>query len=439
MAAREQIETKIHSAIDSVIQQVIDTDDSIARAVVGRNTTPQLAVNSSFLYRDSQALQTRQSHRRLTARLASNGRRVYSDGISILDTGTLRVHYRLIAADDASANVPLPTAVAQEIASIGDLVFLLIGTVKGLRPFVQAVDAATVKEIRLEPSAEADFRKATTGIYVIRKLLPVEDLLSQIHTDLLEQGGLSHKDGQNLAKAYDKMLDNVTTDVTVPRDRVLNPAQTILGQIAASLRRQTDEYRDALTVSRNAPEDRHALYEVLRIAYNFSADVLPLIYLFVSICDLKPLVFWCTVKQHWALYRAFSSLPWSALGRKESLAAYEKVISQARSYAFHHVLPFETTIEIDLSNLDVRAEKIRLFAPYGEREDRGVSIRDQKLADVLAEFSRAKERPVSTAFWQANLKVMEQACDLTKEILTTLLLIHEARRESPVTSPRVAR
>jgi hypothetical protein len=69
----------------------------------------------------------------------------------------------------------------------------------------------------------------------------------------------------------------------------------------------------------------------------------------------------------------------------------------------------------------------------------GVSIRDQKLADVLAEFSRAKERPVSTAFWQANLKVMEQACDLTKEILTTLLLIHEARRESPVTSPRVAR
>jgi hypothetical protein len=93
------------------------------------------------------------------------------------------------------------------------------------------------------------------------------------------------------------------------------------------------------------------------------------------------------------------------------------------------VLPFESTIEIDLSNLDVRADKIRLFSAFGEKQDRGLTIRDQKLADVLAEFSRAKNRPVSTAFWQANLNVMQQATGLADEMLTALILIHQAKRE----------
>jgi hypothetical protein len=429
MPARAQIEEKIRSAADSVIQQVIDTDDSIAGAVVGRNTNPYLAINGSFLYRDGQALKTLQSHRRLTARLTARGRRVSSDGISILDTGTLRSHYRIVSVETVAANVPLAAAVTQELASIGDLIFILIGKIKGLRPYSQAVESAAVKEIRLEPSATTDFRSPQANIFAIRKLLPVEDLLTAINNDLQQRGGLTSKDRQAVAKAYEKMLDSVTTEVEVPGDRVVNPAETILGTIAASVRTQTREYDRALQALHDSPEDRHALYEVLRIAYNFSTDVLPLIYLFVSICDLKPLVFWCTVKQHWALYRAFADLPWSALGRKESLEGYETVISQARSYAFHHVLPFESTIEIDLSGLDVRAERIRLFAPFGQRQDRGLTVKDQKLADVLTEFSRAKQRPVSAAFWQANLKVMRQATELTEQVLITLLLLHQARRE----------
>lgn len=435
MSARAQIESRIHSAIDSVIQQVADTDDSIARQIVGRNTNPSLCINSSFVYRDGQILKTRQSHRRLTARLAATGKRVYSDGISVLDDNTIKLHYRMLsAAEMGTATIPIATAVDQEVASIGDLVFILVGTVKGLRPYAQELDSDAVKEIRLDPSAQVDFHKIKPGVYAIRKLLPIEHLLGHIQTDLQERGGLAHKDGQDIAKAYDEMLDDVTTLVMVPTGKVLSPPETILGQIAASLRKQTDEYKSALIAFQNAPDDRHALYEVLRIAYNFSADVLPLIYLFVSVCDLKPLVFWCTLKQHWALYRAFVSLPWAALGGKGSLGEYERVISQARSYAFHHVFPFQTTIEVDLSNLDVHAEKIRLFAPHGQKEGRGLSVKDQKLADVLSAFSRAKERPVSSTFWQANLKVMEQACELTEHTLTALLLIHETRRESKATA-----
>jgi hypothetical protein len=146
------------------------------------------------------------------------------------------------------------------------------------------------------------------------------------------------------------------------------------------------------------------------------------------VCDLKPLVFWCTVKEQWALRQAFAALPWASLGRKEKLEEYRAIVSQARSHAFHHVLPFDTTVEVDLSTLDVRAETIRLFVPFGKKEGRGVHLKDQKLADVLAEFSRAKERPVSNTFWQANLAVMKAASKLAEEVLDTLVLIHDARR-----------
>lgn len=102
-------------------------------------------------------------------------------------------------------------------------------------------------------------------------------------------------------------------------------------------------------------------------------------------------------------------------------------MAQARNHAFHHILPFDSTVEVDLSNLDVRAEKIRLFAPYKEKES-GVSLRDQRLADVLAEFSRAKLRPVSKSFWQANLTVISQAAELSHQIFESLILIHNARK-----------
>ena len=178
-----------------------------------------------------------------------------------------------------------------------------------------------------------------------------------------------------------------------------------------SLQAQKDEYANALNALRQVDDNRHAVHEVLRIAYNFSTDVLPLMSLFMSICDLKPLVFWCTVDAQWALYAAFASLPWSALGRKESLYEYQGIVSEARNHAFHHVLPFDTTIEIDLLNLDVRAEKIRLFSPFGEKHGRGLRIQDQELA-MFFPSSRVQGRgPYRSDFGKITSELCRQrAC-----------------------------
>lgn len=428
-SATSQIETKIRVATDAVVQQIAATDDDIAGAVVGRNTNVHLVINSSFLYRDKQSVKTIQSPRRLVARLAASGKRVRSDDLLIVDDLMIRGHYKALFQQGAFTFTPLASAISQELASVGDLLFILIGTAKGLRPHTQTVKGTAIKELRLIPSQSgADVQQTEPGIYGIRRLLPLEELLARISQDLDQQGGTSAEDRRAIAEAYDTMLDAAITDVVVPTGKVLNPTDTILGQIVAALRNQTSDYRTAVTALRNASDDKQVINEILRIAYNFSTDVLPLISLFRSVCDLKPLMFWSTVKEQWGLYRAFASLPWAALGRKESVEEYQSIVSQARSYAFHHVLPFDSTVEVDLTDLDVRAQTIRLFVPFGQKQGRGVHLKDQKLADVLAEFSRAKQRPVSTIFWNANLNVMQEACHLAQQVLETLVLVHEARQ-----------
>jgi hypothetical protein len=331
-----------------------------------------------------------------------------------------------LSDEDAKGVVPLEKAVSQELGSLGDLIFVLVGTIKGLRPSAESVGGKTVSELRLTPSQRDEFEKIEEGIYSIKKIMPVEDLLAKIDQDLLEQAGLPSSDREKIATAYDQLLDNATTDVVVPSGRKINAAGTILGQITGSLRGQTEEYSAALKALDSSPQDERALNEVLRIAYNFTTDVMPLVYLFISVCDLKPIIFWCTVDAQWSLSSAFAALPWAALGRKEKLEEYQQIVSQARNHAFHHVLPFDSTVEMDVTELDVRAEKIRLFTPFGGKHEKGVRLKDQALAELFGEFSRAKWRPVSTVFWKANLKVMEAASDLAKAILDTLILLHSA-------------
>jgi hypothetical protein len=424
---RIEIENRIQAAAKATIEEIGKTDAELVEAIAHRNDL-HLIINSSFLYREKRAVKTLQSQRRLVAKVSVAGKHMQSESVAVTDGNALKVHYRLAAPQDIPEIVPLRDAVSQEISSVGDLIFVLIGTVKGLRPSAQSADADAVKELRLSPSLSGDFEKVDAGVYAIRKILPIEDLLERISSDLNPQGGLSAEDRRRVAKAYDALLDNATTDVVMQKGRAVRPKETTLGQIVDSLRSQTTEYRKALKLLQSSSSDRQALNEVLRIAYNFSTDVLPLLFLFMSMCDLKPLVFWCTVDKQWALYSAFASLPWSALGRKEKLDEYQAIVSEARNHAFHHVLPFDATVEVDLSGWDVRAERIRLFTPFGQKQGRGVRLKDQELADVFAEFSRARQRPVSNVFWEANLRVMEAACELSRAVLDTLLLIHAARK-----------
>jgi hypothetical protein len=421
-----EILKKIREAAEFTVAQMVDVDSSLAQTLEN-SPGSNLAINSSFLYRDKRSVKTVQSSRRVAVKVSKSGKKTRAETVSIFDGPPIKKHYRILSDEDAKELVPLEQAVSQEVASLGDLIFVLIGTIKGLRPSAEPVGGKIVSELRLTPSQGGEFEKIEEGVYSIKKIMPVEELLAKMDDDLSGQGGLPGSDREKIATAYDLLLDNATTDVVVPTGKKVSADGTILGQIAGSLRRQTEEYSAALKALDSSPKDEHALNEVLRIAYNFTTDVMPLVYLFMSICDLKPIIFWCTVDAQWSLSSAFTALPWAALGRKEKLEEYQQIVSQARNHAFHHVLPFDSTVEIDVSDLEVRAEKIRLFTPYGGKHEKGVRLKDHALADLFDEFSRAKWRPVSNVFWKANLKVMKAASDLAKAILDTLILLHHAK------------
>jgi hypothetical protein len=420
----------IRSSVSAAIKQICTEDDSIAAAIMGRETKPNLVLNSSFISRDKRSIPTTQASRRLVAQLASKGRQVLVDDLFVADDTAIRDNYKLIPPSDKFNRSFLDQAINQELEAMGDLIFVLVGKLAGLRQGSEAVGGKAVTELRLDPQLKSRIKRIDQSTYAVGSLVSVEDLLSQVDADLQSEGGFADAERTKVAEAYDRLLDVATADVVISTSRIQQPEETILGRIVDALKFQTGEYRIALQALVNGPDDKHALNEVLRIAYNFSSDVVPLLFLFVSICDLKPLVFWCTVGPQWAFRAALGNLPWLAMGKKEKLEDYRAIISRARDHAFHHILPFDATLEVDLSKFDVRAEKIRLFSPYGARGERGIYLKDQALAELFAEFSRSRQRPVSLVFWQANLRVMETACSLAGDVLHALICIHEVQRAS---------
>lgn len=90
--------------------------------------------------------------------------------------------------------------------------------------------------------------------------------------------------------------------------------------------------------------------DLLRIAYNFAGDALLVIRLLVSVCDLKPIVRWCSVDEWFRLADAFRSLPWSKVKEKPSLDSYQQTINAARNSAFHRLLRVDSTLRVQLFN-----------------------------------------------------------------------------------------
>ena len=120
-----------------------------------------------------------------------------------------------------------------------------------------------------------EFQRISAGVYAFKRIVPVEDLLAQIGRDLEIERALSQEDRQGIAKAYDSLLDDAVTEVIVPTDEAVSPSDTTLGKIVNSLNARAREYGAAVSELQCSPDDQRVLNEVLRIAYNFSTDVLP--------------------------------------------------------------------------------------------------------------------------------------------------------------------
>jgi hypothetical protein len=140
---------RIQQATRIVVQQMSQANDSIPQAVVGRDGGRQIVINSSFLSRDLRSsVRTTQSSRRLAAQLVVTGKQVGAATVGVMDDRPLKGHHKIIPSHDTKGFFKVEDAVAQELARVGNLLFVLVGAAVGLRPHKQQVQTKPVRELK---------------------------------------------------------------------------------------------------------------------------------------------------------------------------------------------------------------------------------------------------------------------------------------------------
>jgi hypothetical protein len=420
---REKIAGRVNSGLESLTEQASFKD-------LLTSSTPAegdlVLVNNSFIYRDT--VKTTKSPKYIAGRLSKDGT-VSSWGIVAWDH-PLNVDFKHLSVRSGNlpAVVDLDDAVNDELPTVGSVVFSLIGSV-GERPPTEVSLSAIFEVLRYDSTAVNQVARDGNAL-VINTLADPEGLWADVD-ELVRSEGASDNDVARLASQFGKALDDLREQT--PRLIHLNAGSqgplggSLLGQIASHMESQLNEYERALKTLGRDSSDRDAYNNILRISYNFASDAIDLVTLFVSICDLKPLVQWLTIAENFALAEAFRRLPFGvASTRKPSLKAYADVVGGARNHAFHDFFAFDRPFEVDLSGVTLRARRLLLFHAHRRAPEDAFDYEDRELVEVLRSFSRAPERSVSMDFWRRNFDVLKSAHRLTVGIGEALQLLWNA-------------
>lgn len=323
-------------------------------------------------------------------------------------------------------------AIETQIAALGDVVFFLIGEIWDDEIVRVSLNHSAFGSVTWDPAAPEAAR--VEGNEIVVRRTDDEELVWRAVLDHFTANGQSEPEGLRdaVGVALDKLQDQARARVTIPT--TTPPRNGITDAILAVLREQRDEYAEAVTACINSRESSEEtstrLNDVLRIAYNFSSDAAGFIRLIVSVCDVKPIVLWGTIAEHYALSEAFHSLPWSRSTNKASLKNYHQVIADARNSAFHNLFPFRKTLRVTLPDGALGTPELRIFSEHTKKKENQLTYQDKALVDILIEFTRARERRVALSFWQRNLDVMDATIQLferTNEFLKVLLPFRAAQ------------
>lgn len=365
-------------------------------------------VNNSFVFRDVKttksesylAFRAEEGEPVTLAPVIANGIRMNSD------------FKRFSASSSLPSINDLHTTVEAQVKRLGELVFLLIGEVDDSIVTSVGIDASGYREVVWDPTISELVHVEDDRIVV--KSTDDEEVIWQATEDHFRKGGEDPPDALRgaLGVALDKLQDQAAARVCIPSAGTV-ASEGITDSILTVLGEQRKEYAQAVATIRHADESgRRATNDVLRLAYNFSSDAAGYLRLIVSVCDLKPVVLWATIAEHYALSQAFNRLPWARSNRKASLKSYQQAIADARNSAFHNLFPFRKTLHVGLSDGALGEPELRIFSEHAKKKENDLIYRDKELVDVLVGFTRARERRVPIAFWEKNLEVMDTTMKL---------------------------
>lgn len=380
-------------------------------------------VNNSFVYRD---VKTTKSKRYMAFRATGESKLsispfIVTSSLQILDLKLLKAK---------SGNLPkllsMAHAANEEIHNIGSLIFILIGKVEDNVVLRTNLGHSAFDELVWDPSvkhnAQIDGRKV-----VVRDTYDEEAIFTEVVSHYQTRGeeipgGLR----EAIGVAIDNLQDQAVANLKLPSG-VLPSGTNMTDDIVKVLLEQKESYDKALEKCEGDPSKDAASYnEILRISYNFASDASTLLRLIVSICDLKPIVLWGTISEHYSLSEAFRNLPWTRSRKKPSLNNYISTIGDARNSAFHDLFPFRKSLNVQMPDTALLNPSLRFFSEYSRKSENQLIYKDRELVDILLAFTRARDRRAPSLFWLNNAQVMKAVITLCRSTGNFLKLLFSA-------------
>jgi hypothetical protein len=413
------LESLVLQQINSFIKEP-DIDDIL-------KNTPKLnekliIINNSFLFRDN--VDTIKSKKYLAIYPDINP--VTNNSCFIIEGFELKKDFILVDRNDKKIKkiVNITQGIQDEIKELGEIVFVLMGEIDLNICIQKEIDHSTFKYVLFKPSLSESIKIENDSIYCnslddeYKNWELIEKELKTLkHTD-----DIINKLKLVIGKAFDDLKKEAYLNLIIPQKFDKN-TKYFLDLINDSIIEQKNNYQNFIAKLNSAVEDRqNILNEILRISYNFSDDALTLIRLVISVCDLKPIILWCTFFEHFKLTNSIKNLPWSKQETKPSLKNYIETIKKARNKSFHRLLPFSKAFEIKLPNNSIKDISLRIFSEYTSKKLNKLEYKDKELVEVLIEFTRTSEEIVSDEFWIKNFDVLNNTVNLIKLTADTIRL-----------------
>lgn len=413
------LESLVLQQINSFIKEPV-IDDILKNAP--KLNEKLILINNSFLFRDN--VNTIKSKKYLAIYPDINP--VTNNSCFIIEGFELKKDFILVDRNDKKIKkiVNITQGLQDEIKELGEIVFVLMGEIDLNICIKKEIDHSTFKYVLFKPSLIESIKIENDCIHCNS----LDDEYRNWELIENELKTLKHKDDMinNLklviGKAFDDLKKEAYLNLIIPQIFDKN-TKYFLDLINDSIIEQKNNYQNFIVKLNSAVEDRqNILNEILRISYNFSDDALTLIRLVISVCDLKPIILWCTFFEHFKLTNSIKNLPWSKQETKPSLKNYIETIKKARNKSFHRLLPFSKAFEIKLPNNAIKDISLRIFSEYTSKKLNKLEYKDKELVEVLIEFTRTSEEIVSDEFWIKNFDVLNNTVNLIKLTADTIRL-----------------
>lgn len=384
-----------------------------------------IAINNSFLFRED--LKTTKSAKYIVVKYDTE--ESFSEIFIAENLDIKKPEFLLL--QDSKEKTSINEAVEEEVNNLGQIVFALIGSVQDNVVQIENFNKLDFSEVVWDAKINKPIKIENSKI-VIQNPYNEQALWDAVVEFCNHQNIKVDEDAKGQFGAIlEKMQTNAEAMLELPAIEKKD-FKGILDDIIAALHGRRKDYKKALSVCKGRQEiDKDAFNELLRISYNFSNDVIPLLNLTIGICDLKPIIFWSTIREHYFLSESIRNLPWTPSFKKGNLESYKNMVGNARNSTFHNLFPFQTALRFSLPPGALANTELRFFAEFANKKaGNKFTYQDKELVDLFLDFTRAKQRFVPVNFWEKNVDVMDKVIDLfeaTNDVLKELYRITKVK------------